>query len=229
MGGRGYSSATKRAQTAKTLNMSKITVKEVRKRGYARGIELEALERYKHGKLEDAKMIAAQLEGDTTSEYGKLAQAIDNAAHGRGTDKHVYRGMAVSEKTLKDMINKLERGENAFPNRATLNSWSTSSGTAFEFAVGNSRRNAQNAIGKKLKNVSSTPVMFEIRGGLKNAVDVDAATGRRLMKNINGKLYKDTYTEQEFVGSSKNKYRIVAYDYNSFKKQGVHMFLVEQD
>lgn len=225
MGGRGYSSATAR-RSSRVKAMGGVNAYGIK--GNAPADVSEALNRYANGKAEDAKMIGAQQKGDTKSEYGKLAQAIDDYAQGKGTNRGVFRGVAMTDKEVKAMVS----GKKGFPNRATLNSWSIASAVAMEFAVGNSRRNIYKeneyirTTGKKHKTIASTPVLFRMQGGVKNAASVSAA-GLPRMRKVGDSLRQE-YSEQEYIGSKNNQYEITGYERGSYNKYGAHVFDVRQ-
>lgn len=216
MGGRGYSSATARrsSQVKAMIGVKKYGAKLP---GAAHGFTAQSFGAYmKNGS--DKKIVEAQLKRDKKSEFGQMAQAMDQYMTGRNVSGDLHRGMSVDKKTLK----ALQNGK--FPNRSTVSSWSFDNGVAFEFATGSAYENAFNGSKRDI------PVMFTIKGGIKNAADLDKTVGVPRMYNRGNGVWVQAsgYTEQEVLSSSKNKFKIVGYDKDSYRKRGVHQFLVEQ-
>ena len=165
----------------------------------------------------DKQILDAQLKGDTASTAGKMAAAMEKYMAGKSVGGDLHRGIAVDKKTLSS----LKRGK--FPNRETMSSWSHHSGVAYEFANGSAYENSFSGNGK------SIPVMFTLRGGMKNAVEMDKTVSPKHLTKQGGKFVQaSSYSEQEVLGSKVNKFRIVGYDESSYKKRGIHQFLVEQ-
>lgn len=225
--GHGRSSATAKRGIKGRVNGSVGGVKTVFMRTpfdheSARGETFDAVRTYMASGGGDTKMINALLSGDTESDYGKLAAAADSFAIGKGTDKTLYRGVALTDKQFKQLKTK------GYLNRDTLSSWSDNSGVAREFATGNATQNAFSNLydGTSLGTV---PVMFVAKGGINNAFSVNSAAGvRRLFVSGGKTTLASSYTEGEWISNSKNKFNVVGYDSSSFKKFGVHIFEVEQ-
>ena len=216
MGGRGYSSATAR-RSWQVKAMSGVKSYGIKLPGAAHGFTSKSFGSYmKNGP--DKKIVEAQLKRDKKSEFGQMAQAMDKYMEGRNVSGVLYRGMSVDKKTLK----ALQNGK--YPNRATLSSWSKDIRVAGEFATGTAYEHAFKGLKQDI------PVMFEIRGGIKNAADMDKTVGVPRMYNRGSGVWVQAsgYTEAEVTSASKNKFKIIDYDSDSYRKRGVHQFLVEQ-
>lgn len=216
MGGRGYSSATAR-RSSQVKAMSGVKKYGFKLPGAAHGFTANSFGSYMKNGL-DRKIVDAQLKRDKKSEFGQMAQAMDQYMAGRNVSGDMHRGMSVDKKTLK----ALQNGK--FPNRATVSSWSLDNGVAFEFATGTAYQHAFNGDKRDI------PVMFTIKGGIKNAADLDKTVGVPRMYNRGSGVWVQSsgYTEREVLSHSKNKFKIVGYEEGSYRKSGVHRFLVEQ-